>query len=439
MTRERDLLERDADVLSDAMKIRFFPFVMESQEGATLTGEEGDTLVDFTASWAVANTGYRHPLICERVAAQLDRATANSVLSVPHEPVIALAERLRDLLDFGFEAKVWFGHSGSEAGELVSKALPASGDGDTVVTFEGSYHGITAGAATISGHSALEGFDAETVVTLPFPKQYRARLDGTDETELTKRALAHVESALQDHAVAGVVTEPLQSDGGLLVPPDGFLEGLSELCTEYGAYLVVDEVKAGLGRTGELFAHQHADVEPDAVVIGKPLGSGLPISAVVGRADLVDFEPAGHMMTTAAAPLPVAAAHATLDVIEDEGLTERARRLGTRLRASLEGLAEESPVIGDVRGRGLMQGVELVSAEGHTPDSELAAKTCLWARKHGLAVFYVGMDSNVLELTPPLTISEAELDRGCELLAAALSDARTETLDPDLLERYAGW
>ncbi|WP_372910766.1 aspartate aminotransferase family protein [Salinigranum sp.] len=439
MARERDILERDAAVLSDAMKIRFFPFVMESQEGATLTGVEGDTLVDFTASWAVANTGYRHPLVRERVAAQLDRATANSVLSVPHEPVVALAERLRDLLDAEFETKVWFGHSGSEAGELISKALPAAGDGDTVVTFEGSYHGITAGAATISGHSALAGFDADTVVTLPFPNRYRARLDGVDEAALTKRALGSVESALRDHDVAGVVTEPLQSDGGLLVPPEGFLEGVSELCTEYGAYLVVDEVKAGLGRTGELFAHQHAGIEPDAVVVGKPLGSGLPISAVVGRADIVDFEPAGHMMTTAAAPLPVAAAHATLDVVEDEGLTERARRLGARLRASLTELAEESPVVGDVRGRGLMQGVELVSAEGHAPDSELAAKTCLWARKHGLAVFYVGMDSNVLELTPPLTISETELDRGCELLAAAIADARTKTLDPELLERYAGW
>jgi len=213
MTRERDILNRDADLLSEAMKIRFFPFVMDSQEGSTLRGVHGDDLVDFTASWAVANTGYRHPRVCEALSDQLTRATANSVLSLPHEPVVSLAERLVDLIAPTYDAKVWFGHSGSEAGDLVSKTLPATGDGDTVVTFEGSYHGITSGAATISGHRALQGFDADTVVTLPFPNRYRAGLDGVDEPTLTERALERVAETLTAYDVAGVVTEPLQSDG----------------------------------------------------------------------------------------------------------------------------------------------------------------------------------------------------------------------------------
>ncbi|WP_157971667.1 aspartate aminotransferase family protein [Halorussus litoreus] len=436
MTSESELLERDDAVISDAMKIRFFPFGMASQDGSTLTGVDGEELIDFNASWAVANTGYRHPVVRERVENQLREATANSPLSIPQEPVVRLAERLRDLTPMEFPTKVWFGHSGSEAGDLLSKAIPAKGDGDTVVTFEGSYHGITAGAASISGHGALDGFASEDVVTLPFPNRFRA---DCSPGELTERALDRVSEAFEANDVAGLITEPLQSDGGVLVPPPGFLDGLADLCADHDAYFVVDEVKAGLGRTGELFAFEHADVVPDAIMLGKPLGSGLPISAVVGRAELVDFEPAGHMMTTAASPLPVAAALGTLDVIEREELPRRAARLGDRLAERLRDVAADSPVVGDVRGRGLMHGLEIVTEDGLDPAPTLTATISLWAREHGLVQFYVGTESNVLEITPPLTISKSTLDEGCARLAAAIEDSRSGPPAEALLEQYAGW
>ncbi|WP_227378548.1 aspartate aminotransferase family protein [Haladaptatus halobius] len=436
MSREFDILDRDSDVLSEAMKIRFFPFVLDRQAGATLTSVDGDELIDFTSAWAVANTGYRHPTVVDALRNQLDRALANSPISLPHGSVVQLAERLRDRLDAGYPTKVWFGHSGSEAGDLLSKAIPTTGDGDVVVNFEGSYHGITAGAAAISGHSAQAGVESEDVVTLPFPDQYRSYLD---PDALADTALEAVAEAFETHDIAGLITEPLQSDGGILVPPDGFLEGLADLCTDNDAYFVVDEVKAGLGRTGEFFAFEHADVEPDAIMLGKPLGSGVPISAVVGRAELVDYEPASHMMTTAGGPLSAAAGLATLDVIEAENLSKRAARLGDHLSDVLADLAADSPVVGDVRGRGMMQGVELVEAGTDDPSHDLAARVCLWARRRGLAVFYVGLHSNVLELTPPLTISKTDLDTGVDRLAGAIEDAQTKTLDPALLERYAGW
>ena len=436
MSRESDILDRDTDVLSEAMKIRFFPFVLDRQAGATLTGVNSDELIDFTSAWAVANTGYRHPTVVGALRNQLDRALANSPISLPHDPVVKLAERLRDRVDADYPTKVWFGHSGSEAGDLLSKAMPTTGDGDIVLNFEGSYHGITAGAATISGHSAQAGVESEDVVTLPFPDRYRS---DHDPDTIADAALEAVAEAFETHNVAGLVTEPLQSDGGILVPPDGFLEGLANLCADHDAYFVVDEVKTGLGRTGEFFAFEHASVEPDAIMLGKPLGSGVPISAVVGRADLVDYEPANHMMTTAGGPLPAVAGLATLDVIEAENLPARAVRLGDHLVDALANLAVDSPVIGDVRGRGLMQGVELVEAGTDNPSHDLAARVCLWARRRGLAVFYVGMHSNVLELTPPLTIPETELDAGVDRLAGAIKDARTKNLDPALLERYAGW
>lgn len=436
MENEQNWLDRDADVLSEAMKIRFFPFALASQSGATLTGVDGNELIDFTSAWAVANTGYRHPSVVAALHEQLENALANSPISLPHPPVVELAERLRDRFDAEFPTKVWFGHSGSEAGDLLSKAIPATSDDDVVVTFEGSYHGITTGAATISGHSAQAGIGSEDVITLPFPDTYRS--DRTPDA-LADHALEAASEACEMHDVAGIITEPLQSDGGILVPPNGFLDGLADLCADHDAYFIIDEVKTGLGRTGEFFAYEHADITPDAVMLGKPLGSGVPISAVVGRAELVDFEPASHMMTTAGGPLPVAAGLATLNVIESEDLPARADRLGDHLADSLNELAADSPVVGDIRGQGLMQGIELVEAETGEPSQDLAVQVCLHARHHGLAVFYVGMHSNVLELTPPLTIAEADLDTGIDRLGAAIADARTETLDPNLIARYAGW
>ena len=436
MSHENDLLQRDAEVISEAMKIRFFPFVLDSQDQVTLTGSDGDKLIDFTASWAVANTGYRHPAIVEAVQKQSAHAVANSPISIPHTPLIELAERLRDLTPVASPTKVWFGHSGSEAGDLLSKAIPATGSGDTILNFEGSYHGITAGAATISGHSAQESIRAENVRTLPFPNQFRIP-DSVDE--LVETALEKVKEAFESHEVAGLITEPLQSDGGILVPPDGFLPGVADLCADHDAYFVVDEVKSGLGRTGKMFAFEHESVTPDAVMIGKPLGSGLPISAVIGREELVDFEPASHMMTTAGGPLPAAAGLATLDVIEEESLPERAADLGERLHEELCAIAEDHAIVGDIRGRGLMQGMELVTDEDTNPDPEMAARVSLWARQNGLVVFYVGMNSNVLELTPPLTISINDLETGCTRLDKALEAAQTEPLDEELLEQYAGW
>ena len=248
-----------------------------------------------------------------------------------------------------------------------------------------------------------------------------------------------MKEAFESHEVAGLITEPLQGDGGILVPPDGFLRGVADLCADHDAYFVIDEVKSGLGRTGELFAFEHESVTPDAIMIGKPLGSGLPISAVVGREELVDFEPASHMLTTAGGPLPTAAGLATLDVIEEEALAERAGNLGERLHEQLCAIADDHAIVGDVRGRGLMRGVELVTEESVDPNPGTAARVSLWARRPGLAVFYVGMDSNVLELTPPLTVSEDELNTGVERLAGAIEDAQTKDLDSALLEQYAGW
>lgn len=436
MSREDDLVDRHRRVISESMQILMYPFAMEAQEGATMRGVDGDEVIDFFAAWAVGNAGYRHPRVLDRLEAQVERGYTNSALSVVHEPVVELAERLVATTPGGFEKKVWFGHAGSDAGDLLARALPAVGEGDVILTFEGSYHGGLSGSAAISGH-ALEGSSGGAgVEVLPFPDSPHTGHDPAAECEAVLEA---AKTSFEATDVAGLITEPLQSDGGIRVPPPGFLEGLADLCADYDAYFVVDEVKAGLGRTGEFFAFEHANVVPDAVMLGKPLGGGLPISAVVGRSELVDYEPATHMMTTAAAPLPVAAALGTLDAIERDGLIERADRLGDRLHEGLVEVTRDLDAVFDVRGRGLMQGVELVEPSTGEPAADLAAKTAIRARQLGLLVAYVGANSNVLELTPPLTIDDALLDEGIERLGRAIREAADGAVDDALLARFAGW
>jgi len=433
MTSEADVIERYRDVISETEQIPMYPIAMASQDGALMRNPDGDECIDFFAAWAAGSTGYRHPTVTERIEAQLEKGYTNTHISVPHEPPVELAERLRDRFDAGFDTKVWLGHAGSDAGDLVARALPTVGDCDTVLSFEGSYHGALQGSAALSGHSAQADAAAEGVVSIPFPYPYRA----DDPDAELDAILEAAKDAFESHDVAGVITEPLQSDGGIRVPPDGFLQGLADLSREYGAYLVVDEVKAGLGRTGEFWAFDRAGIEPDAVMLGKPLGSGLPISALVGRAELVDYEPATHMMTTAGAPLCAAAGLGTLDVIEDEDLPTRAARLGRRLHEGLANATSDLRVVGDLRGRGLMRGIELVEPGSRAPNAALAARTAIRARQLGLLVAYVGMDSNVLELTPPLTIEEERLDEGVRRLAEAIRTA--DRADEALLERYSGW
>ena len=426
MTQESEWVQRDADAIADAMKIRFFPFALDHQEGSTVTSIDGDECIDFTASWAVANTGYRNEIVRNRIIEELESTMANTALSLPHPPLVELAERLRDRVPGEHEKQVWFGHSGSEAGDFIFKLFDDAPTGDTMITFAHSYHGQTLGGATLSGHEAT-GSAMGDVVTCPFPH-------GDDDTE----ALAAVESALKSNDVAGLITEPLQSDGGIYDPPEGFLERLEKLCRTHDAYFVIDEVKAGLGRTGTFFAFEKDDVTPDAVMIGKPLGSGLPISAVVARADVLDEMDSSHLMTTAGNPLSAVAGLGTLDAIDSQGLVDRAAELGGTFRGILSDYLGDHDYVHEIRGRGLMQGVEFRDGNGD-PASTFTAKTVYRARELGLLVFYVGHGMNVLELTPPLTIEQETLETGVKRLRTAMADVENGAVDDEAIEPYTGW
>jgi 4-aminobutyrate aminotransferase len=233
--------------------------------------------------------------------------------------------------------------------------------------------------------------------------------------------------------------EAVQSDGGEVVPPANVIPALRELCDRHGIWLVFDEVKTGLGRTGRMFAFEHSGVVPDAVTFGKPLGGGLPLSAVVGRAELLDV-PTFSLFTLGGSPVPCAAALATLDVIEDEGLVENAARMGERLLDGLCSLQAHSRLIGDVRGRGLIAGVELVADRASREPAPLDTHRLVYrCFELGLLTIYAGLAGNVVELTPPLTITADEIDEGLAIIERALADVEAGRFDDAKLAPFAGW
>ena len=297
----------------------------------------------------------------------------------------------------------------------------------------------------MSGHSTqAQVIGGGNVTKVPYPYCYRC-LWGFDDPETCSLACLRF---LRDHVLvavspaqdtAGIVIEAMQSDGGDIPAPARYLRGLREMCDELGIWLFFDEVKSGLGRTGKMFAFEHSGVEADAVSLGKPLGGGLPLSAVVGRAEILDAD-TYDLCTLGGSPVPCAGGLATLDVIEEEALAARAANAGKRLKEGLRGLAASHPLVGDVRGMGLMVGAELVSdRKTKVPASAEAARLAYRCFELGLLVFYCGMQANVIEMTPPLTVSDADVDEALSILDVALSDVEAGRVDDAKVTPFRGW
>ncbi len=440
MARSNDSLsQRDAAAIAEIQKLRFNPLAARGGKGSYLVGEDGRRILDLSASATAASLGYAHPAVTEAVTEALTDMAGASLLMYPNEPAAALAEALLQVTPGEGERRVWFGHSGSDANDAAARVIEAATGRPRFISFIGSYHGGVAGSMAISGHTAMtHTLPRPGLVLLPYPDPYRPRFSADAVLDMLDYQF---DTTCPPEQVAAVFIEPVMSDGGLIVPPAGFLKALEERCRQHGILTVLDEVKVGCGRSGLFHAFSHEGLTPDLVVLGKGIGGGLPLSAVIGPAAILDHRPAFAIQTTGGNPVCTAAGLAVLRTILDEDLPAHAARMGKQLADGLRKLGERHATIGDVRGRGLAIGVDLVQdRERKTPvEATTTAKVILRAYELGASFIYVGLDANVLEITPPLNLSDAECAEGLAIIDRALTDVAAGRVSDEAVQAYMNW
>ena len=403
-------------------------------EGSWLITTDGDRYLDYSSGIGVTNTGHAHPRVAAAVAAQATKLLHGQQNILYHEAGLRLYERLPRLLPGG-PWQAFLSNSGAEAVEAAVKLARAATGRPAILAFRYGYHGRT--AQTMALTTAKDVYRAAfeplpgSVYHTAYPYCYRApggphALDAcTCDWEAQLDLTFH--QFIYPDRVAAVIIEPVLGEGGYIVPPPGFLPRLREITREHGILLIADEVQTGFGRTGEMFAVRHWDVEPDILVMAKGIASGLPLSGILARHDLMArWRPGTHGGTYGGYVVSCAAANATLDVIEDEGLVANARARGAQFRAGLHALAGRYPSIGDVRGLGLMVAIELVKpvgGDGRTPDPDLTKRIQAEALARHLIVLTAGTYVNVIRIIPPLVTTAAEVDQALAILGDSLAAA----------------
>jgi 4-aminobutyrate aminotransferase/(S)-3-amino-2-methylpropionate transaminase len=419
--RSVEILERKHRVVADPLSI-YAPVVVESGQGATITDVDGNTFVDFTGGVGCLNVGHAHPRVTAAVQEQAERFLHTDFSVIPYEIYVTLAERLLALTPISGPTKAAFFNAGTEAVENAIKFARSYTKRPAVIAFEGGFHGRTLLSLSLTSkvhpYKAGLGPFAPEVYRVPFPNDYRG-----PDARAALDALRHAfDVQVPAEQVAAIVIEPVQGEGGFVVCPRDYMSGLRAICDEHGIVLVVDEVQTGVARTGKFFAIEHYGVEPDLITVAKSIAAGLPLSGVLGRAEIMDAPPDSAIGGTYVGnPVAQAAAMAVLDVVEDEGLCERAAVLGERIRSRMTGWQARFEQIGDVRGVGAMLAIELVHDRGtKAPAPDLATDVVEAAMAHGLLLLKAGVYSNVIRVLLPLVIAEAELDEGLDAWEDAL-------------------
>jgi len=435
------LLERDARVLAGIGKLRTYPLTIANARGNRLIEEDGRSVLDLSGAAGAALLGYGHPAVIAAANRGFTECASASDMFGASESAVALAEDLLALCPFATDHKVWFGHSGSDANDMVMRAVQAATGRRRFMSFYGAYHGGVSGSMSVSSHpSQQHSLPRAGLVQIPYANPYRP-IGGGDAAQAVFDQLDFLFSAgAPPEDIGALFIEPLQSDGGMIVPPPGFLAELVARCRRHGILIVSDEVKVGLGRPGCWHCYDAEGFTPDIVTFGKGLGSGVPISAVVAPRAIMDFQEAFALITTTGNAVSTSVARAVLLTIEQEKLYENAAARGAQIMAGLRALQDKHALIGEVRGRGLAIGIELVrDRQTKEPATREAAKVVLRGYQLGAAFTYVGMFSNVPELTPPLTLTEAEADEAVAVIGQAIADVENGLVSDEDVAAYAGW
>ncbi len=403
---------------------------IERAENAEMWDVEGRRYIDFGGGIAVLNVGHRHPKVVAAIAAQLQKMTHTMFQITPYESYVALAEKLNAMTPGTHAKKTAFFSTGAEAIENSVKIARAASGRSGIIAFSGAFHGRSMMAAALTGKVApyklgFGPFPAE-IYHAPFPVD----LHGVSVDDALKGIQHLFKSEIESKRVAAVMIELVQGEGGFYVAPVPFVQALRRLCDDHGILLIVDEVQTGFGRTGRMFALEHYGITADIMCMAKSLAGGTPLSAVTGRAEIMDGPEAGGLGGTYAGnPLALAAAHAVIEVIEEEHLVDRANALGGRLVAKLESLKESVPQIAEVRGLGAMIAIEFNKVATNHPDPEFTRRVQLRALDNGLVLLTCGVYANALRFLFPLTIQDAVFDEALAILEQALvAEARHATV-----------
>jgi len=424
---------RDEKVISQSF-VRFYPLAIQSGKGCIIRDVDGNEYIDFNSGLVCLNVGHSHPKVVEAIKSQLDRFLHYSVTDFLYREVVDVAEKLVKITPGKWEKKVFFSNSGAESVEAGAKLARWHTRKQLYIAFISDFHGRTFGAMSFTASKPVQRrhfFPLIPGVThVPYAYCYRCPfkltypdchcwcVDFIDEHVLQKY--------IPPEDVAAFVFEPIQGEGGYVVPPPEYFPRLKKLADKHGILMMDDEVQAGMGRTGKWFAIEHWGVEPDIVCIAKSIAAGMPLGATVAKATLMDWEGGSHASTFGGNPVSCAAASAVIDAIQEEGMRENATKQGTHAMKRLEELKDKSEIVGDVRGKGLMIGIELVEDKASKkPASKKAAEVMMRSWKRGVAVITCG--KSTLRIVPPLLITRELMDAGLDIIEDAIKQVEKES------------
>ncbi|NLF78818.1 MAG: acetyl ornithine aminotransferase family protein [Chloroflexi bacterium] len=429
------LIDRDSAVISPSYT-RGYPLVMERGEGSIVWDVDGNRFIDFTTGIAVTATGHAHPHVVKAIQEQAAKFVHMSGTDFYYPTQVELAERLVSVAPFDDDAMVFFGNSGAEAIEAAVKLARYYTGRPRFIAFLRAFHGRTMGALsfTASKYVQRQGFFPliPGVTHVPYPDTYRPILNLDGYRDYGEAVLDYIENIIfktlvPANEVAGILVEPIQGEGGYVVPPDSFLPGLRELCDRYDILLILDEVQTGMGRTGKWWGINHWDVEPDIVCSAKGIASGMPLGAIIARKDIMrDWAPGAHASTFGGNPVSCAAGIATFDLLKD-GLIDNAARMGEYMKGSLHAMAERHPSMGQVRGKGLMVGVEFVmDRDTREQAADLRNQVVDYAFEEHLLL--LGCGTSTMRLIPPLNVDRDTIDQALLIFERAISRAEEDYL-----------
>lgn len=445
MAKNDELLHQEARSLASQSRIKYFDLVIAQGNGALLTDADGKEYIDLLASASSTNTGHCHPSVVQAITQQAQKLIQYTPAYFANQIAAQLSTRLTKLAPMSGPVKLAWGNSGSDANDAIIKFARAYTGRQYIVTFTGAYHGSTYGSLTASGVSLNMtrklGPLLPGIIKVPYPDPWQKASQETEEQFVERMFAAFklpFETYLPPDEVACILIEPIQGDGGIIKAPTKYLQKVYEFAHEHGILFAVDEVNQGMGRTGKWWSIQHFELEPDLMSVGKSLASGLPLSAVIGRAEIMEaLDAPAHIFTTAGNPLTAAAALATIEIIEKEELLRRSTELGRSAATFFQQAQAKYDFIGDVRMYGLNGGIDIVDPKTKQPSTEIATK--ISHRAFELGVIMISLRGNILRFQPPLVITTAQLEQAFAILEQVFSEEAAGKLQLPKNAAELGW